>query len=119
MPRARTLLLETYAALEFPANWNEGGEYKPGKQCIVTALFNACVNHSEHRSISGGTARKHICNAIRTKRHVPKGTFDPLGRVDIISWNDHPETVHYDVLQIMAAAIKSASFPWEAVPNGY
>ena len=117
MPRARTLLLETYDILKDPEKWNGSGKYVQGKECIVTALSTRCIHYSEHWDVSNGPAKRHIKRALRNKCHVPKGTMRRDGSVDIIHWNDHPETTHEDVLNMLEEAIRTASFPWESVPQ--
>lgn len=116
MPRARTLLLEAYDRIKDPERWNGTGNYQRGKRCTVEALFDACVERSVHRDIKGTNARRAIQKAIRMTAHVPKGCIHRNGKIDIINWNDAPETTHDDVLAVFRRAIKSVSFPWEKVP---
>lgn len=117
MPRARTLLMETYDILKDPEKWNGSGGYDNGKKCILTALHARCVDHSEHRSVSNAGAIRYIKRALRQKCHIPKGTMFRNGLVDIMSWNDHATTTHGDVLYMLEESIKMASFFWEMVPN--
>ena len=116
MPSNRQLLIETYERLKDPAHWNGDGNFQRGKDCIVTALFNQCVEHSTYRDVSNRGARRHIIRAIRETAHVPKACINAREGIDIINWNDAKETTHADVVAVLRRAIKTASWPWQTVP---
>jgi len=118
MPRARTILLEAYEKIKDPDKWNGTGQYQhgSGKRCIVEAIFDACVARSAHSDVSVRPATRRIRAAIRQTAHVPKRAINYRGGINIINWNDSPETTHDDVMAVFKRAIKAASWPWERIP---
>lgn len=117
MPRTRTILIEARDLIKDPENWNATGQFQRGKYCIVTAIFSRCVDHSTRESVSSRPAGNKVRQAIRMHSHVPKSAINHRGGIDIINWNDDPSTTHSDVMDVMNAAIRMASWPWERVPE--
>lgn len=117
MLRTRTILIEARDLIKDPDNWNATGGYQRGKNCIVTAIFSRCVHYSVGRDVSVQPAGNKVREAILRTAHIPKKARDRKGRIDIINWNDDPSTTHDDVMNVMNAAIRLASFPWEKVPD--